>query len=257
MSAVEITAEGPQLRVTLNRPERRNAINVDVLQGLAVAAERAAEPGVRVVVLEGRGPAFCAGADLRAGGNDGLPGPSEAMLAESTRVFSALEAIPVPVVAAVHGAAFAGGLELLLCCDIVVASDSARFADAHARFGLLPGAGGSYRLPRRVGQSSARLLLYTGEEIEAAEAYRIGLADILVHDDELADRVGALAQTIGSRSPLVLREMKRLSGEAAALPAEAGLQSAHEAILRHRSSEDYAEGLRSFAERREPRFTGR
>lgn len=257
MSAVEVLAKGPQLRVALNRPERRNAINAEVLDGLAAAAARAARPDIRVVVLEGRGPAFCAGADLGPGGDGALPGPSEAMLAQSNRVFSAWESIPVPVVAAVHGAAFAGGLELLLCCDIVVASDSARFADAHARFGLLPGAGGSYRLPRRVGQSSARLLLYTGEEIDAAEAFRIGLADVLVQDGELADRVGALAETIGSRSPLVLREMKRLAGEAAALPADAGLRSAHEAILQHRSSEDYAEGLRSFAERREPRFTGR
>ncbi|WP_138444223.1 enoyl-CoA hydratase/isomerase family protein [Sinomonas susongensis] len=257
MSAVEIHAKGRELRVTLNRPERRNAINADVLEGLAAAAARAAEPDIRVVVLEGSGSAFCAGADLGAAGHDGLPGPSEAMLQESDRTFSAWEAIPVPVVAAVHGAAIAGGLELLLCCDIVVASEAARFADAHARFGLLPGAGGSYRLPRRVGQSSARLLLYTGEEIDAAEAYRIGLVDMLVHADELVERVGRLAGTIASRSPLVLREMKRLSGEAVALPVEAGLQSAHEAILRHRSSEDYAEGLQSFIERREPRFTGR
>lgn len=258
MTAVETSLVEGVLTVTLARPERMNAINDDMLDGLAAVAIRAQDEAVRVIVLRGQGRAFCAGADLGVQADvDGPPGPSEATLIRSDEVFSAWEAIPVPVIAAVHGAAMAGGLELLLCCDLVVASNAAVFADAHARFGLLPGAGGSYRLPRRIGASAARLLLYTGDEIDAGEAFRIGLVDMLVVDDQLSKRVDELARMIAQRSPLALREMKRLVALAADVAPEAGLRAAHQAIVRHRASADFAEGLHAFLERRTPRFVGR
>ena len=257
MNGVEVTLSAGVLAVTLDRPERRNALDDGMLGALETAAARAASHDVRVVVLSARGPAFCAGADLGSAPDaDGIPGPSEETLATSDRVFRAWEAIPVPVVAAVDGAAFAGGLELLLCCDLIIAGPSARFADAHARFGLIPGAGGAYRLPCRIGPAAAKLLLFTGNEIDAAEAHRIGLADVLVNGN-LDDYVARLADTLASRSPLGLRELKRLVAASGSLTSDAALAAGLDAILSHRRSADYSEGLRSFAERREPRFTGR
>ncbi len=257
MSGVAVAWQAGVLSVALDRPERRNALDDGMLAALEEAAARAHDDEVRVVVLSGRGSAFCAGADLAPGTDeDGIPGPSEATLTTSDRVFRAWESIPVPVVAAVDGAAYAGGLELLLCCDLIVAGPAARFADAHARFGLLPGAGGAYRLPHRVGPAAAKLLLFTGEEIDAVEAHRIGLVDVLAAGDA-ATHVEGLAATLASRSPLGLRELKRLVGASRVLDAEAGLRAGLDAILTHRRSADYTEGLRAFAERRAPRFSGR
>lgn len=258
MTGLDVSIKDGVLTATLDRPERRNALDDALLAALEAAAHRAGESDIRVVVLAANGSAFCAGADLTVeGGHDGIPGPSEDTLLTSDRVFRAWEQIPVPVIASVQGAAFAGGLELVLCCDIVICANAARFADAHARFGLLPGAGGAYRLPRKVGASAASLLLFSGTEISAQEALRIGLADRLVPDDELAEQTGSLARHLASLSSLGLRETKRLISDAARLNHEDGLAAGRDAILRHRRSADYAEGLRAFAERRTPRFVGR
>jgi enoyl-CoA hydratase len=259
MTGVDVTFADGVLSVALDRPERRNALDAAMLDALEQAAAQASsDETVRAVVLSGRGPAFCAGADLAPTvDTDGVPGPTEAMLTTSDRVFRAWEAIPVPVVAAVDGAAFAGGLELLLCCDLIVAGPRARFADAHSRFGLLPGAGGAYRLPRRVGAAAAKLLLFTGDDIDVAEAHRLGLVDVIAPDGDTNAAVGELVATLVSRSPRALRELKRLVRTSEVLPVDAGLAEGLDAIIRHRRTADYAEGLRAFAERREPRFTGR
>src|SRR6516225_2273932 len=140
---------GPAAWIRLTRPDKRNAIDADVLAGIGAGLDRAAEDGARVVVLTGSGPAFCAGADLSAVGADlDDLGAIERLLDGASKLTLRIEEHPTPVIAAVNGAAIAGGFELVLACDLVVAAESAMLADGHARYGLFPGAGSSVRLPR-------------------------------------------------------------------------------------------------------------
>lgn len=254
---IELIEEDGILRIILNRPDKLNALSSAMLDELDKAIGVAAGDEVRVVVVGARGRAFCAGADLGENAVGPVHGPPPEMLTRSDAVFTALEALPKPVVAAVGGMAYAGGLELALSCDIIAASHSAVFSDAHANFGLLPGAGGSYRLPQRVPPSFAKLMLFTGDRFTAAELKAVGLVDVLLEDDEFEDGVGRLAHSIAAKSPLGMARMKGLVAEAASLAPAEGLASALEASHRHQRSLDYAEGLRAFAEKRLPKFVGR
>ena len=255
---VECLADGSVLSVYLNRPDKLNAISSGMLDALEDAVDEARAEKYRVVVIRGRGRAFCAGGDLGSNGHGGaIAGPPASMLERSNEVFAALEALPKPVIAAVHGTACAGGLELALSCDLIVAANSARLGDMHANFGLLPGAGGTYRLSRRIGPSKAKYLMFTGELFGAAELAQAGLVDQVYPDADFDASVDALASGIAGKSPLGLAQMKHLALEASTLSREEGLASALEVALRYRHSADYAEGLRSFAEKRAPRFEGR
>jgi len=259
-ATVECLTDGSVLSVYLNRPDKLNAISSGMLDALEDAVDEARAEKYRVVVIRGRGRAFCAGGDLGSNGNgngDASAGPPASTLERSNEVFAALEALPKPVIAAVHGTACAGGLELALSCDLIVAANSARLGDMHANFGLLPGAGGTYRLSRRIGPAKAKYLMFTGELFGAAEMAHAGLVDQVYPDADFDASVDALASRIAGKSPLGLAQMKHLALEASTLSREDGLASALSAALRYRHSADYAEGLRSFAEKRAPRFEGR
>ncbi len=154
-----------------------------------------------------------------------------------------LEALPVPTVAAVNGVAAAGGLELVLACDLAVAARSAQLGDAHANFGLLPGAGGTQRLPRVVGLRHALWLMYTGRFVPAEEALRMGLVNAVVDDGELEGAVDELVATLAQKSPAGLARMKRLARMAHDLELGAGLQAEHAEALEHVRSPDVREGL--------------
>ncbi|MEV6708435.1 enoyl-CoA hydratase/isomerase family protein [Micromonospora wenchangensis] len=208
MTSVVLTRRGAALWARIDRPGSGNACDSTVLTGLERWLAGAADPAVRVLVLTGTGRSFCAGADLAEA--TGLLGDLPALLAHldrGRRLVRALRAAPVPTVAAVNGAAFGGGLELLLGCDIAVAADSARIGDRHLAAGQVPGWGASVLLPRAVGPALARRLLLTGETWSAEESERRGLVSAAVADDRLVGHVDALADAVAARDPAAVRRM--------------------------------------------------
>lgn len=242
--------------ITLNRPAALNAISPAMLRDLATALDHAGrEPGICALVLGAHGRAFCAGADLKALHASGLDQSS--FLGEVLATFARLERFPLPVIAAVNGMALAGGLELVLCCDLVVAAESAKFGDAHANYGLLPGGGGSVRLPRKIGPTRAKHLMFTGEMRPAAEFLATGLVNEVVPDADLSAAVERLVGKLATKSPLGLRRMKALVDDGLEQPAVAALRAEIVVGALHATSHDMQEGLAAFNEKRAPRFLGR
>ncbi|OAJ51627.1 enoyl-CoA hydratase [Paraburkholderia ginsengiterrae] len=261
MQEMPVIAEVRQgaLWITLNRPAAMNAITPDVVRGIEWALDEATKrDDVRVVVLTGAGRAFCAGADLKfvRGERDGDQSGGSRFLDALLALLNRLERFPRPVIAAVNGMALAGGLELVLCCDLVIAGKSARFGDAHANYGLLPGGGGSVRLPRKIGATRAKYLMYTGEFVTAEAMESAGLVNQVVEDAQLRARVDALVQTMAAKSPLGLSRMKLLVNDGLEQPAEVALRQELLMIALHEHSEDLREGLAAFQEKRSPQFTG-
>ncbi len=198
------------LTLTLNRPEARNALNL-ALTGALVDALRdfEADESLRVLIVTGADPAFCAGLDL----NDfSAPDAPRARVAEMIDMWPRLSK---PVIAAVNGAAVTGGLELAMGCDFIIASERARFADTHTKIGALAGGGMTARLPYIVGPRWAKQISLTSEPLDAATALRIGLVNEVVAHDQLMERVGALARTIASRRPDLVATVKRVIDQGA------------------------------------------
>ena len=258
---VLLEQRGPAAWVTLNRPRELNALSgalLDRLDGVLDAME--ADTAARCLVLTGAGRAFCAGADLafvHALPADRREIATAAFLRRASALMSRLEAFPKPVIAAVNGIATAGGMELVLCCDLVIAAHGARLGDGHANYGLLPGAGASARLPRRIGLARAKHLFFTGDLVPAAELVTAGLVNTVVPGEELVAEVDRLVAKIATKSPLGLRRMKEL--------ANAAVETTLADALRHELdvNEGYAltfdrnEGLAAFNEHRQPVFQGR
>src|SRR5690606_3721639 len=248
------------LWLTLNRTAALNAITPGVVEGLNAALAAAEDdPAVSAVVLTGNGRAFGAGADLKhvrqaaAGDETAVARFLDSVLG----VMGRLEKFPKPTIAAINGLALAGGLELVLCCDLVVAARSARLGDAHANYGLLPGGGSSVRLPRKIGPTRAKYLLYTGEFVPAEDLLAAGLVNRVVEDDALFEATREIVARLRTKSPLVLRRMKALVDDGLEQPLETALRLELLASEVHAHSHDMREGLAAFEEKREPRFTGR
>ena len=243
--------------ITLNRPERRNALSVELLDGVAAGLRDAAgDRAVRSVVFVGAGPMFCAGADLkRVLGDLGGAGVTD-FLRRAAALFDQVARHPQPVIAAVHGGVIAGGLELVLACDLVLATRTATFADGHARYGLFPAAGGATRLPRRIGANRAKQLLFTAESWSAERMYEAGLVNEVVDDDRLVAAVQELTDRIGRLSPLGLARIKDVVETGLDRPLDDALGYELRACAEYATSRDFAEGLRAFADRREPEFVG-
>ncbi|WP_304622294.1 enoyl-CoA hydratase/isomerase family protein [Paraburkholderia acidipaludis] len=248
------------LWLTFNRPEVMNAISPGVI-ALAMRALDDAErrDDIRAIVLTGNGRAFCAGADLKfaQGALQGNASGTDRFLADLLVLLNRLERLTRPVIAAVNGLALAGGLELVLCCDLVLAARSARFGDAHANYGLLPGGGGSVRLPRKIGATRAKYLMYTGEFASAESMERAGLVNAVVDDAELLDACAALVRKIAAKSPLGLARMKALVNDGLEQPVDVALRQELLVSALHQHSHDIQEGLAAFQEKRAPRFLGR
>ncbi|OBB59156.1 enoyl-CoA hydratase [Mycobacterium sp. 852013-51886_SCH5428379] len=195
MTSLVLTADvGPVRLLTMNRPEARNALSRDLIRTLYTALDTAdADEAVRAVVLTGADPAFCAGVDLKEAARDGTDYFDEF---RTQSCITRVAEMRTPIIGAVNGAVFTGGLEMALGCDFLVASDRAVFADTHARVGILPGGGMTARLPQVVGAAMARRLSMTGEVVSAARAEQIGLVTEVVPHDELVSRAIALAAQI-------------------------------------------------------------
>jgi enoyl-CoA hydratase len=243
--------------VTIHRPEKRNALNAQVRRELVDALDAlATDPDVRVVILTGAGDrAFVAGADI---GEFAERSPLEQRATmEGRRVFEVLADHPKPTIAAINGYALGGGCELALACDLRIAARSARLGQPEVALGLLPGGGGTQRLPRLVGLGRALRMILTGDLLDAEEAARIGLVDEVVDDDALAGRARAVATRIAAHSPVAVKLIKQAVRAAAELPLSAGLALERELFITAFASEDRAEGVAAFLEKRTPAFRGR
>lgn len=245
--------------IYLNRPDEMNAIGKALLLALKEAIVQAEnDDDVRVVVLSGKGKAFCAGANLKELLEDlevkyqKEPG----LLDLSEELFGKLEKLSKPLIAALNGITLAGGLELAMTADFVIASEKAKIGDAHANFGVLPGAGGAVKLPRKIGVNRAKYLLFTGEFISAAEMKEYGFVQEVVSSEELEITVQEIADKISEKSPLVLRKMKQLVSDGLEQPVEIALKQELLSLKAHTKSYDMAEGLAAFIEKRKPVFEG-
>jgi len=261
-SALRCEQRAQTVWLTLNRPDVMNALSEALCDELADAIGHIEhDRDVRVVVLTGTGRAFCAGADLKGvfeGGTaePGADDPLNAFLDRVAGMIDRLRALPKPTIAALNGLTMAGGLELAMACDLIVAAESARIGDAHANFGVFPGAGGTAVLPRRIGPTAAKYLLFTGDTQPAAELVPLGLVNRVVPDAELATEVDKLATRIASKSPLVLRRMKQAVADGLDQPQATALRLERLVLDAHRHSHDIREGLAAFVGKRKPEFKG-
>ena len=243
-------------RIVLNRPGQLNAISPELLADLDRVCEAIeGDPAVRAATLTAAGRAFCAGADLRAvQATVGDPERWAAFMRLWHRVFDRIEALPVPVVAGVHGLALAGGLELVLVADLVVMDETARLGDQHANFGLIAGGGGSQRLPRLIGARRAKELMLLGGWVDAAQALHWGLVNRVAPAGEVGAAAEALARELAGKSAAASRTAKRLVHEGLDLTLAEGLELERRLAGEHMRGADAAEGLRAFAEKRAPVF---
>jgi enoyl-CoA hydratase/carnithine racemase len=249
---------GGVVRLTLNRPRAMNALNGALVGAFNAALDQIeVDHAARAVILTGQGPAFCAGADLKEA-LPAVPEPEgEDFLARASALMVRLRGFPKPVVAALNGLTLAGGLELALCADILIAADTAMIGDAHANFGVFPGAGGAAMLPRQIPLNAALYLLLSGRSVSADRLYQLGLVSELHPADALAEAALTLAQDIAGKSPGALRRMKTVARGSADASADDALAHEQRQLREHLQSEDLKEGLAAFAEKRQPQFTGR
>lgn len=252
-----IERHGAVERWTILGEARRNSLSMAMLaEGAGHLARVAADRSVRVVVLTGQGTkAFCAGADLKERAR-----MSEAEVGgfhRSVRAFmDGLEALPQPVVAAINGAALGGGLELALACDLRVVAEGAEVGLPEVGLGIIPGAGGTQRLPRLVGVGRAKELILTGRRVGAAEALAMGLASAVAPAERLWEEALALALRVARNAPVSLRQAKRAVVEGLHLPMSEALDLENRLYQDCLPTRDRQEALRAFAEKRPPIFTG-
>jgi len=243
----------------LNRPNEMNALNHAIMYGLDdFLRDSAANDDIRCLVISGTGRAFCAGADLKSTtGAAPLPPGEPDFYDQTWEIFGRLRNFPKPVIASLNGYTMAGGLEVAMCCDLVVASDKAKIGDAHANFGVYPGAGGAAILPRLVPPNVAKYLLFTGNTLSAQEMKHYGFVNEISPHDKLGETTQALADHISAKSPLTLRRMKAVAQDTHGQSRDDSLR--HEQLLfrQHLRSADMVEGLAAFAEKRTPIFQGK
>jgi enoyl-CoA hydratase len=247
--------QAPIATLTVNRPAALNALNRAVLEDIArVLREVRHDPRVRVLIVTGAGDrAFVAGADIAAMAEmSATEGLEFSRLGH--RVMQSFEDLPIPVIAAVNGFALGGGLELAMACDLIIASEKARFGQPEINLALIPGFGGTQRLPHRIGHARAREYVLTGEMFDAKTALALGLVNQVVAPEELMPATRKLAEKLASKSGAALRQAKAALRASFTMEEDAGLRFEQEAFGLVFASADRVEGTRAFVQKREPKW---
>jgi len=254
-----VEKKGGVAKITINRPDLLNALNPTTHRELQDAFLHMDEdPDVRVIIITGTGRAFCAGGDLKF-----ISSVSDNAIAISQigqafhDTFYIMEHLTKPIIAMVNGLCMAGGIELMEACDLAYAAEDARIGDQHATYGLIPGGGGSQRLPRLIGLRKAKELLFTGEWIPAKDAEAMGLINKAVPADKLEETVMEMANKLLERSPMATKWIKYCVNRGMQEDLYTGIELEKAASAAHFQTEDRKEGLAAFAEKRKPNFPGR
>ncbi len=252
---IETSHEGKVALLRLNRPEARNALSPEMMDRLAAEMERL-DPGPDTccIVIAGNDEVFAAGADIKAMSERSF---SEALTHPSSAFWRRIAAVKTPLIAAVSGWALGGGCELALACDMIVASDTAKFGQPEITLGIIPGGGGTQRLARVIGKQRAMEYVLTGRRFDAATALELGLINRIAADGRWLEEAMALAQAVADLPPIATRLAKQavLAAEETALSA--GLENERRLYELAMATEDRVEGMRAFLEKREPKFEGR
>jgi enoyl-CoA hydratase len=250
-----VTKEGAIGIVQLNRPKVLNALNFEIMSELVSGLEELdRDAAVNVIILTGGERAFAAGADLA---EMSQITPVDLLLGRRFELWDRIRKISKPIIAAVSGYCLGGGNELAMNCDIVVASESASFGQPEVNVGIIPGAGGTQRLPRVVGKYKAMEMILTGKSISADEAYRIGLVNHVVPPESLMEEAKRIATDIASKPPISIRSAKEAILKAQDTTLEVGLEFERKAFYMLFATEDGKEGMKAFLEKRKPTFKGK
>jgi len=244
--------------ITINRPEALNALNHKTINELLARVEEAEkDENIKVIVITGSGDrAFCAGADLKI--MKGVsPEKGTALAKHGQHLMNRIEALGKPVIAAANGYALGGGWELAMACDIRIAAENAQIGQPEINVGLIPGWGGTQRLPRYVGKGVAKELIFTGKRIDAKTAERLGLVNMVVPVDQLKAKVKELALELASKPPVAIKLSKMLINKSTEAPQEVGMWEEAEAFGLVASTEDFNEGVTAFLEKRKPQYKGK
>ncbi|HLQ98151.1 MAG TPA: enoyl-CoA hydratase [Candidatus Dormibacteraeota bacterium] len=243
--------------ITINRPEVSNALSTQLIQAINHTFEKIAKhPSIYCTIITGaQDKTFCAGADLK----ERLK-MTEKQVVETVReigkMVSGVERLPMPVIAALNGVAFGGGLELALACDLRIAADHIKLGLTETSLGIIPGAGGTQRLPRLVGTGQAKRMIYTAQPIGAKEALEIGLVEKVVKSTDLLYEAVELAELIASNGPIAIRQAKNAINTGMQTDLATGLSVEHESYQQTIHTRDRLEGLRAFQEKRKPNYKG-
>jgi 2-(1,2-epoxy-1,2-dihydrophenyl)acetyl-CoA isomerase len=258
---IQVESSGDVCLLTLNRPDRLNALTVEAAKDFQDAVRESVEKGSRAIVVTGAGRAFCAGGDIRAMQDiASREGRLEAFFDEPLRLLN--EAIllirqtPVPFIAAVNGVASGGGCNLALACDIVIAAESAKFNQAFIKIGLSPDCGGTFILPRLVGWKRAAELMFTGDMLTAQDALEMGMINAVTPDAELLSRAMSMAERLAASPTAAIGQIKRLLEASAVNDQRSQLELERKAQIESGRTKDFREGVTAFIEKRPPRFVG-
>ncbi len=251
------TQRGFVTLLSLSRPKQHNALSKALLTALGEAIEECwHDTSVRVVMITGEGPSFCAGADLKERAQ--MPEEEVARFVSKIRsTFGMLQEMPKPVIALINGGAFGGGLEMALACDIRIAAEGATMGLTETSLGIIPGAGGTQRLPRVVGVAKAKELIFTARRVDAREAYALGMVNLVVPKDRLLAAGWEMAERIAKNGPIAVAMAKEAINRGSEVDIATGLAieaRCYDVIV---PTEDRIEGLTAFKEKREPRYKGR
>jgi enoyl-CoA hydratase len=244
--------------ITLNRPEALNAFSKEVIEEILQALEDVkSDENIRVILLTGAGEkAFSAGADIKAmKGMNALKARELSLMGE--KLCNALENLEKPVIAAINGYALGGGLEVAMACDIRIASENARMGQTEINIGLIPGWGGTQRLPRLIGKTKAKELIFTGKIIDAKTAEQLGIVNMVVPSDKFKETVQQFALELASKAPVALKVAKALINKGSEISLDAAIALEREGFGVVASTEDLQEGVSAFIEKRKPMFKGK